>query len=89
MGHQANVKLLRGQVRQAVKELFPELVKSELYQDASKLIKERLDIVHEMVRSELNRIDERQKDIQGLVMRELASGRLPTPSVSEESPESK
>lgn len=84
MGHQANTKLLRGQLRQVVKELFPELVKQELYSDATKLIKSRLDQIHTMVREELTKIDERQKDVQALVLKELAGSSLPKPDAKSE-----
>lgn len=63
MGNQ--IKMLRGQVRQAVKEMFPEVLNQELVQNAFKKlndeIKRRLDI-----------IDERQKDIQAYMVRHSA-----------------
>lgn len=75
------MKQLRGQLRQLVKETWPELVKTEVYGEMSKLIKERLDLIHNMVRQELDKINERQKDVQSLVMSSLAESKLPTPNV--------
>lgn len=75
------MKQLRGQLRQLVKEAWPELVKTEIYGDMSKLIKERLDMIHNMVRQELDKINERQKDVQSLVMSSLAESKMSTPNV--------
>ena len=74
-----DAKLLRGQIRQIVKEMWPELVASELYQELSRKNKEQLDLIHKMVRETLEKIDERQKTVQSMVMRELAASNNPTP----------
>lgn len=77
------IKQLRGQLRQIVKELFPELVKTELFGEASKLIQSRLDMIQKMVREELDKINERQKDVQNLIMSSLAESKLPTPDLKD------
>ena len=65
-------KEMRSQMRQIVKELWPELVKTELYTDLQKKSKEELEFVRKLVSETLERIDDRQKTIQAAVLRELA-----------------
>lgn len=72
-----DAKLLRGQLRQIVKEMLPELIKQELFTESTSLIRSRLEEINKMVKSELTRIDDRQKDIQALIMKELAASSLP------------
>lgn len=70
----SNAKQLRGQMRQIVKELFPELVATELYSKLQEENKKQLDLIHKLVRESLERMDNRQKDVQSLIMREIAAG---------------
>jgi len=78
MANQA--KLLRSQMRQIVKELFPEIVSSELYAKIEKQNKEQLEFLFNLVKGTLSRVEERQKDLQSLIMREVANASKVMPS---------
>ncbi len=78
MANQA--KLLRSQMRQIVKELFPEIVSSELYAKIEKQNKEQLEFLFNLVKGTLSRVEERQKDLQSLIMREVANATKVVPS---------
>lgn len=71
------MKQLRGQLRQIVKELFPELVASELYTNLQKKNAESMDLIHKLVKDTLERIDDRQKTVQSMVLRELSGANKP------------
>jgi hypothetical protein len=77
-------KELRGQLRQIVKEMFVELVSTELYVALQKENKAQLDLIHKLVRESLERIDDRQKDVLGMIMREFANGRPTIPALDPE-----
>lgn len=70
-----NAKAIRSQVRNVVKEILEEVLAKEMImkieQDLRMEQKSRLDQVFEMVKGTLQRIDDRQKDIQSLIMREM------------------
>lgn len=74
MGHQANVKVLRGQLRQIVQELLPSLVtaevKAKMHEELRIEVNKRLDNVTKSVKDTLDTIDQRSKDIQGYLVRQ-------------------
>lgn len=84
MGHQSNVKMLRGQVRIAVKELMGEVLNAELAQEINKditlKVETRLDRIQEHLTSTLAQIDERSKEVAAYVVRNTvpAEGFKPT-----------
>lgn len=78
MANQA--KLLRNQMRNIVKELFPEIVSSELYAKIEKQNKEQLEFLFNLVKGTLSRVEERQKDLQSLIMREVANATKVVPT---------
>lgn len=67
-------------MRQIVKELFPEIVSSELYAKIEKQNKEQLEFLFNLVKGTLSRVEERQKDLQSLIMREVANATKVVPS---------
>lgn len=82
----SELKKMRGQVRQIVQELHPELVKSEAFQthakdfrekqvEAFKTIREaedrRLDALEENVKGQMTKMNERSRAIEGFLMREV------------------
>ncbi len=88
MGNNAEMKQLRGQLRQIVKELLPELLAAEYYVRLTEQNKKQLDLVQSLVKDTLTRIDERQKTIQEAVIRELAkSSSASAPSTESVVPE--
>lgn len=82
MSNQA--KQLRGQLRQIVQEQMPSLLNSALVKDIEAAIEarvnQRLDGITQTVKSTLDRIDERSKDIQSYVLRSSEKAVMPTPS---------
>lgn len=92
MGNESNVKQIRGQVRQIVKEVFPDLAKNELYADLQRVNKERLDqiaksfdelvkSVNERIEATLKEVNDRSKDVQDFVLRQSVT---PTLSLKDE-----
>jgi hypothetical protein len=81
------LKQIRGQVRQIVQELLPECLKTALVAsiraDLQSELRESLGAIQEGVRSHLERIDDRSKDIQHLVMRQVAITPLEAPKSPE------
>jgi hypothetical protein len=80
----SEAKIIRGQVRQVVAEILPDLLKEAFYKEIGKLVSERLDVVgknmdglikdvNERVEATLNAVNERTKDIQDLVVRSVAA----------------
>ena len=88
MGHQANVKLLRGQVRIAVKELLPEVLKAEsmieMRRDLGNELETRLDAIQAHITSSLTVIDDRSKEVAAYVVR---NSPVATPVQPTETPE--
>lgn len=74
MGHERNVKLIRKQLKNVVQTLLPSLVteemKSEMHAQLAKEVQQRLDNVTENVKSTLQMVDERSKDIQSYLIRQ-------------------
>ncbi len=75
MGNQSNVKALRKSLRNVVQELLPSLLNTELSQALSRQLGEqlgkRMDFIAANAVETLAKIDERQKDFQNLVMRNI------------------
>lgn len=73
MSNQA--KLIRGQVRQIVKELLPEILKAEITYAIRKEIGEqaklRLDDIAKEISARLDAVDERSKETQSYIVRHL------------------
>lgn len=90
MGHQKNVKLIRGQIRQAVKEILPEVLTAELVNNLgtglSVAVNKRLDEVTNHVKSVLDTVDERSKEVQNYIIRQTAAS-TPLPTPTENAPE--
>ena len=63
-----NSKELRGQLRQIAKEMLPELLASEVY----RLVEEKLKEVQGSINETLKKMDDRSKDVQSYVMRQVA-----------------
>lgn len=78
------LKQIRGQIRQIVQELLPECLKTALVDsiraELQSELRESLGAIQKGVQSHLERIDERSKDIQSLVMRQAAITPLQAPA---------
>lgn len=70
MSNQA--KQLRSQLRQVVKEVLPEVLTNEFIKDLQAKSKSQLEFIQKLVEDTLERIDERQKNVQSMIMREFA-----------------
>jgi len=69
MGHNSNIKILRGQMRQIVKEMLPPVLTTELQiAIANKLTAQLVDIKAGMTK-QLNEMEERQKDALSFLVR--------------------
>lgn len=66
-----NAKELRGQLRQVSKELLPQLITHELFEALRKEMKEELEKLRKDVITTLKAMDDRSKDTQSFVMREV------------------
>lgn len=60
------IKELRGQLRQIVKEILPELLSDAVFQSIESRLRNEMN-------ARLNKIDERQEAIQGFVVRQSKS----------------
>lgn len=64
------VKLLRGQVRQIVNEILPEVLAGAMYAELAAAMQKQLKDVEAQVKETLIRLDERSKDIQSYLIRQ-------------------
>lgn len=62
MSNSKELKLLRGQIRQIVKEILPEVLSASLVEDVEKRLFGHL-------KEGLEKIDSRQKDLQAYMIR--------------------
>lgn len=62
------IKQLRGQIRQIVKELLPEVLSEQLVQEISKHLSGQL-------REGLQKIDDRQADLQSFLVRNYGAAK--------------
>lgn len=90
MSNQA--KMIRGQMRQIVKELLPDMVEKELrtalHEKLASEVQKRLDNVTKSVKEVLETIDQRSKEIQGYLVRQSSTPMPPAaqPLAPEEAP---
>lgn len=81
MGNEA--KLIRGQLRQIAKELLPEALASEVhtkhYNQLQREIQGKLQAIQAQVTDTLTKLDERSKEMQMFVMRQVMAGQTPAP----------
>lgn len=77
MGNQRNVKQVRGQVRQIIKELLPEILGSEVIntieQKLTKQATARLELITKNVQDTMKQIDDRAKDVQAYLVRQTTT----------------
>lgn len=71
-----NVKFLRGQVRQVVKQLLPEVFSTETSKAMEKVLVTRIDSrlseITKVVKEALDTMDKRSLDMQSYVVRNVA-----------------
>lgn len=84
MGNQAQVKDIRKQIRNVAIELLPQITGAEAFQQLQVEMHKRLDAVTEEVRATLLSMQERQKDVQNYLMREISAGQAVTAPPSAE-----
>lgn len=74
-------KILRGQLRQIVKEILPDLLtaemKSKMHEELRVEVQKRLDNVTKNVKETLDTIDQRSKDVQGYLVRQTTQVAVP------------
>lgn len=67
------VKQVRGQVRQIVKEVLPEVMKQEVGEVLRKEMSAAIKQLEEHVKKQLHEINERHKDTMGYIVRQASS----------------
>lgn len=70
-------KQLRSQLRQVVKEVLPEVLTNEFIKDLQNQSRQQLEFIQKLVEDTLTRIDERQKNVQSMIMREFSNPAQP------------
>ncbi len=66
-------KQARGQLRQIAKELLPEVMASELFAVMQAETVTRLNALTEEVREQLKAMDQRSRDMQSFILREVTN----------------
>lgn len=82
----SDAKLIRGQLRQIAKDLLPEVMAQELFVKLQEENRARLTEIAKMVNTRLTEIENRSKDVQSYIMREMANS-MPTVAPSQGSPD--
>lgn len=76
MGHNANVKLLRKQVRNVALETLPNVLKDESVKEINKslnqLIGSKLDVLSDNVTKEVEKIDKQTQTFRGMIFRDAS-----------------
>jgi Fe-S cluster biosynthesis and repair protein YggX len=73
-------KVIRGQLRQLVPALLEEEVCKAIYAKLHKENVERWGRIETMIKEKLSQIDNRAKDVQSYIMREVANASTPPPN---------
>lgn len=81
------IKQLRGQVRQIVQEVLPDVLAGEVYSKLQKTLLDHMLQIQTQVQNKLNEMDNRTKDVQGLIMRQVAGTTALTPGFPESPPQ--
>jgi hypothetical protein len=69
------IKAIRGQIRQIIKELLPDMINQELqtamYKQLSGELSAKLLVIEGDIKKQLLEMDNRAKDVQNFIMREM------------------
>lgn len=71
MGNQSDLKALRSQLRQVVKDILPDMQKEVLYSDIMSTVMTRVKELEKEVKDTLHTINERHKDTMNFLTREM------------------
>lgn len=71
-----NLKQIRGQLRQIVKDILPEVINKEQHELLAKQIKDRLDLIEKDIKKTLHEINNRSKDTMGYLVRQASQNPL-------------
>lgn len=84
MGHQAQIKDMRKQLRNVTQEILPSLLQTEVFKDLyGNLQKEmlaKLNDIETHVKESLAKIDDRSKDVQSFIMSQVQAQMAGIPS---------
>lgn len=67
-----NLKAIRGQVRQIVKELLSDELVDARQKEIAALVNKRLDAIDAFIKAQVSEMQERSKEVQSYVVRNLA-----------------
>lgn len=81
------IKQIRGQVRQIVKELLNEELVAVIEKSVCEKMHARVEILAKNVKETMQRMDDRSKDVQGYLVRQATTvAPIKAPTLSEETP---
>jgi tetrahydromethanopterin S-methyltransferase subunit B len=66
------VKEIRGQVRQIVKEILPEVLSTEIIALVVKKLEERMSKMESHTKESMEKMDKRHKDVMGYLVRQAS-----------------
>lgn len=73
----SNIKVLRGQVRQVVKEILPEVMNNEQFDVLRKQIDERISKLEKEVKDMMSEMNARHKDVMSYLVRNVSTPLAP------------
>lgn len=84
MSNSKQIKEIRGQVRQIVQDVLPGVFTAELqtalYKQISGELMAKLQVIDQELKRQLQTIDERAKDVQSFLMREVVNNSKAKPA---------
>jgi hypothetical protein len=90
MGRDAELKTLRKQLRNIAQEMLPTILTQEVVEAIGKTLSQKLetrvDAIDKHIKTALNAIDERSKEVQSFIVRNVGVPASPTATASAEPP---
>lgn len=84
MSNSKQIKEIRGQVRQVVQEQLPAVLSAELqsalYKQIAGELTAKLQVIDQELKRQLKEIDDRAKDVQSFLMREVVNNSKAKPA---------
>lgn len=71
MGNDSNIKEIRKQLRTVAKELLPEVLTNAILEEIQNQTRLELMKLSDLVRQNLKEINDRQRSVQDMIMRDL------------------
>lgn len=68
----SDAKVIRGQVRQVVKEILPEIMQQQMYESLKKHTDQELAKIEKFVKETLHKMQDQHKDTMGYLVRQAS-----------------